>query len=447
MIPSKHTIFKLLTVLLTCSFFISSENILEIYNEALENDPTYKSAEYSYLADKQIVVQGRAALLPSITLSGSTNWNEYYQNDQLQQEYNSFSKSARISQPLFRLDSWFNFKRSKSLTNAAEADFAYQQQNLLLRTAELYFGVLRAIDNLNAAISEEKAIKKQLDQAQQRYEVGLSAITGVQEAQLAFDLSMAARINNEGNLFSAREALNALIGREIFSLDELGENLNVSFPFPNSKEEWVKTALENNYQLKAAYLRRDAAKSNARSVASNHLPKIDVVGSGSESETNQFNYEGFEVNGQGIPVPAVTGRRNYSIQLSVPIFQGGAVSSRRKQAYSQFNEADENTLFTERSVIQEVRSQFSNVVTLVANVNAQRQAVISATSALEATQVGYKVGTRNIVDLLQAEKNLYSAEKNLANAKYDYILANLRLALAAGTIGPNNIVDINNILE
>ena len=446
MIPSKHTIFKLLTVLLTCSF-VRSENILEIYNEALENDPTYKSAEYSYLADKQIVVQGRAALLPSITLSGSTNWNEYYQNDQLQQEYNSFSKSARVSQPLFRLDSWFNFKRSKSLTNAAEADFAYQQQNLLLRTAELYFGVLRAIDNLNAAISEEKAIKKQLDQAQQRYEVGLSAITGVQEAQLAFDLSMAARINNEGNLFSAREALNALIGREIFSLDELGENLNVSSPFPNSKEEWVKTALENNYQLKAAYLRRDAAKSNARSVASNHLPKIDVVGSGSESETNQFNYEGFEVNGQGIPVPAVTGRRNYSIQLSVPIFQGGAVSSRRKQAYSQFNEADENTLFTERSVIQEVRSQFSNVVTLVANVNAQRQAVISATSALEATQVGYKVGTRNIVDLLQAEKNLYSAEKNLANAKYDYILANLRLALAAGTIGPNNIVDINNILE
>ena len=443
----KINFYKRFLIILISSSYLSSENILEIYNEALENDPTYKSAEYSYLADKEIVVQGRAALLPSITLSGSTNWNEYYQNDVLQQEYNSFSKSARVTQPLFRLDTWFNFKRSKSLTNAAEADFAYQQQNLLLRTAELYFGVLRAIDNLNAAISEEKAIKKQLDQAQQRYEVGLSAITGVQEAQLAFDLSMAARINNEGNLFSAREALNALIGREIFSLDELGENLNVSSPFPNSKEEWVKTALENNYQLKAAYLRRDAAKSNARSVASNHLPKIDIVGSGSESETNQFNYEGFEVNGQGIPVPAVTGRRNYSIQLSVPIFQGGAVSSRRKQAYSQFNEADENTLFTERSVIQEVRSQFSNVVTLVANVNAQRQAVISATSALEATQVGYKVGTRNIVDLLQAEKNLYSAEKNLANAKYDYILANLRLALAAGTIGPNNIVDINNILE
>lgn len=436
-----------LFLIILLSGHLTAENLLDIYNEALENDPTFKAAEYSYLADKEIVVQGRAALLPSITLSGSTNWNEYYQDDVLQQEYNSFSKSARVSQPLFRLDTWFNFKRSKSLTNAAEAEFAYEQQNLILRTAELYFGVLRAIDNLNAAISEEKAIKKQLDQAQQRYEVGLSAITGVQEAQLAYDLSKAARINNEGNLFSAREALNALIGREIFSLDELGENLQISSPFPNSKEDWVNLALKNNYQLKASYLRKDAAKSNARSAASNHLPKIDIVGSGSDSETNQFNYEGFSINGQGIPVPAVTGRRNYAIQLSVPIFQGGAVSSRRKQAYSQYNQADENTLFTERRIIQEVRSQFSNVNTLVANVNAQKQAVISATSALEATQVGYKVGTRNVVDLLQAEKNLYSAEKNLANAKYDYILANLRLALAAGTIDPGDILEINNLLN
>ena len=436
-----------LFLIILLSGHLTAENLLDIYNEALENDPTFKAAEYSYLADKEIVVQGRAALLPSITLSGSTNWNEYYQDDVLQQEYNSFSKSARVSQPLFRLDTWFNFKRSKSLTNAAEAEFAYEQQNLILRTAELYFGVLRAIDNLNAAISEEKAIKKQLDQAQQRYEVGLSAITGVQEAQLAYDLSKAARINNEGNLFSAREALNALIGREIFSLDELGENLQISSPFPNIKEDWVNLALKNNYQLKASYLRKDAAKSNARSAASNHLPKIDIVGSGSDSETNQFNYEGFSINGQGIPVPAVTGRRNYAIQLSVPIFQGGAVSSRRKQAYSQYNQADENTLFTERRIIQEVRSQFSNVNTLVANVNAQKQAVISATSALEATQVGYKVGTRNVVDLLQAEKNLYSAEKNLANAKYDYILANLRLALAAGTIDPGDIIEINNLLN
>ncbi|MFL2731393.1 MAG: transporter [SAR86 cluster bacterium] len=427
--------------------FIESENILEIYNEALKNDPTYKAAEYSFLADKEILVQGRAALLPSISINGSTNWNEYYQNKKLQQEYNSFSSSANISQPLFRLDTWFQFRQSKSLKNAAEAEFAFEQQNLILRTAELYFGVLRQIDNLSAALSEEKAIKQQLDQAQQRYEVGLSAITGVQEAQLAYDLSRASRINNEGALFSAKEALNALLGREIFSLDELGENLIVTEPSPNSKEKWVEIALKNNYQLKASQMRKQAARNNARGAASGHLPKINIVGSKSESETNQFNFEGINIDGQGIPVPEITGRRNYAIQFSMPIFQGGAVNSRRKQAYAQYNEADENALFAERKVIQEVRSQYSNVLTLVANVTAQKQAVVSAKSALEATQVGYKVGTRNVVDLLQSEKNLYAAEKNLANAKYDYILANLRLGLASGTLEPSDILNINNLLK
>ena len=440
-------IYTKLFIALLITGNVASESLLDIYNEALDNDPTFKAAEYSYLADKELKVQGRAALLPSLTLSGSTNWNEYYQNKELQQQYNSFSTSARVSQPLFRLDTWFQYRQSKSLTDAAEADFAFEQQNLLVRTAELYFGVLRAIDNLNAAISEEKAIKKQLDQAKQRFEVGLSAITGVQEAQLAYDLSKASRIRTEGSLYSARESLNALIGREIFSLNELGDGLLIELPTPNSKEKWVELAIENNYQLKAAYLRKKAAKSSARSVASNHLPKIDIVGSQSESETNQFNYEGFNIDGQGIPVPSVTGRRNYSIQLSMPLFQGGAVNSRRKQAYSQYERANENTLFTERRIIQEVRSQFSNVLTLVANVNAQKQAVVSATSALEATQVGYKVGTRNVVDLLQAEKNLYSAEKNLANAKYDYILSNLKLSLASGTITPADIVKINNLLN
>ena len=438
---------RALVILLITGLNLNADNLLDIYNEALINDPTYKAAEFSYLADKEIVVQGRSALLPSLTLSGSTNWNEYYQNKELQQEYNSFSTSARLSQPLFRLDTWFNYKQSKSLTNAAEADFAFEQQNLLVRTAELYFGVLRAIDNLNAAVSEEKAIKKQLDQAKQRFEVGLSAITGVQEAQLAYDLSKASRINLEGRLYSSREALNALIGREIFSLDELGNSLLIETPNPTSKEEWVKLALNNNYQLKAALLRKDAARNNAKSSASNHLPKIDIVGTKSESETNQFNYEGININGQGIPVPELTGRRNFAIQFSVPIFQGGAVNSQRKQAYSQYERVNENTLFTQRRIIQEVRSEFSNVITLVANVTAQKQAVVSATSALEATQVGYKVGTRNVVDLLQAEKNLYTAEKNLANAKYDYILANLRLALSSGTITPGDLVKINNLLK
>jgi outer membrane protein len=336
-------------------------------------------------------------------------------------------------------------KDQKKLTDASEADFAYAQQNLIIRTVEKYFGVLRAIDNLNAAVSEEKAIKKQLDQIQQRFEVGLSAITEVQEAQLAYDLSVAAKIRSEGALFNAREELNSLIGREIFSIDSLKADIVPENPNPTTKQEWVDIALKNNYRLQASVLRRDASQDSARSSASEHLPKINIVGTESESNTNQYAYEGFE--DLGFQAPSETQRKNYSLSLSIPISQGGAVSSRRRQAYAEYNRAVEETLFAQRTVIQEVRSGFSNVITLGANLKAQKQAVVSANSALEATRVGYEVGTRNIVDLLQAEKNLYTAEKNLANAKYDYLLSQLNLQLAAGTLSPQSINEINGYLN
>ena len=353
--------------------------------------------------------------------------------------------TARLTQPLFRLDSWFNFQRSKKLTDASEADFAYAQQNLIIRTVEKYFGVLRAIDNLNAAVSEEKAIKKQLDQIQQRFEVGLSAITEVQEAQLAYDLSVASKIRSEGALFNSREELNSLIGREIFTLDPLKADIIPENPNPTTKQEWVDIALKNNFRLKASVLRRDASKDSARSSASEHLPKINIVGTESESNTNQYSYEGFE--DFGFQAPSETQRKNYSLSLSIPLSQGGAVNSRRRQAYAEYNRSVEETLFTQRTIIQEVRSGFSNVITLGANLKAQKQAVVSANSALEATRVGYEVGTRNIVDLLQAEKNLYTAEKNLANAKYDYLLSQLNLELAAGTLSPQSINEINGYLN
>jgi outer membrane protein len=434
----------LVTSLLALSIHSAADSLLDIYNDALENDPQYKSAEFSYLAGKEIKVQGRAGLLPNISISAQTNWNEYYQNGDLQNEYNNFSSSARLTQPLIRLDSWFKYRQSKFLTDAAEADFAYSQQALIVRTAELYFNVLRAIDNLSAARSEEKAIKKQLDQIRQRYEVGLAAVTEVQEAQLAFDLSLASRTRVEGEVYTAKEALNALVGREILSLDGLVNDLNVTNPVPASKEEWARKAVENNFRLQAANLRKFASKNNARSVASNHLPKVDIVGVQTESETNQYAFDGLNTGGAfDITVPDETQRDTYSLQLSMPIFQGGAVISRTKQAYAESNKSSEDALFTERSVIQDVRSQYSNVVTLVANLRAQKQAVVSASSALEATKVGYEVGTRNIVDLLQAEKNLYSAERNLSNAKYDYLITTLRLHLAAGTLSPENLIEIN----
>ena len=222
--------------LLALSINSAGDSLLDIYNDALENDPQYRSAEFSYLSGKEIKVQGRAALLPSVTISAQTNWNEYYQNGNLQNQYNNFSTSARLTQPLLRLDTWFKYRQSKFLTDAAEADFAYSQQGLIVRTAELYFNVLRAIDNLSAARSEEKAIKKQLDQIRQRYEVGLSAVTEVQEAQLAFDLSIASRTRIEGEVYTAKESLNALVGREIISLDGLVNDFCLLYTSPSPRD-------------------------------------------------------------------------------------------------------------------------------------------------------------------------------------------------------------------
>ena len=262
---------------------------------------------------------------------------------------------------------------------------------------------------------------------------------------MAYDLSVAAKIRSEGSLFNAREELNSLIGREIFSIDSLKAYIVPESPNPTTKQEWVDMALKNNFRLKASVLRRDASKDSARSSASEHLPKINIIGSESESNTNQYSYEGFE--DFGFQAPSETQRKNYSLSLSIPISQGGAVNSRRRQAYAEYNRSVEETLFAQRTVIQEVRSGFSNVITLGANLKAQKQAVVSANSALEATRVGYEVGTRNIVDLLQAEKNLYTAEKNLANAKYDYLLSQLNLELAAGTLSPQSINEINGFLN
>ena len=184
-----------------------------------------------------------------------------------------------------------------------------------------------------------------MDQTKQRYEVGLSAITEVQEAQLAYDVSLAAKIRREGEVFTAREALNALVGREIVSVDALVNEMRVTNPVPDSKDDWVQKGIENNFRLKAANLRTKASKNNARSAAANHLPKIDIVGSRVESETNQFSFDGIDTGSAfQITVPDETQRDNYSLQWSVPIFQGGAVNSRRKQAYADYNKSSQDAL-------------------------------------------------------------------------------------------------------
>ena len=435
-------LLSLLSIIITGS--IKAENLADVYELALQNDPLLRAAEATYRAGKENKRQGIAGLLPTLSVSGSTNWNEYRVEEQLQDQYNSNSYLANLNQPIFRLDKWFQFERGTALSEAAEAEFAYQQQETMIRVASAYFNVLNSIDSLNAAKAEEKAIGRQKDLAKKRFDVGLAAITEVQETQAAFDLTVVSRIAREAQLDSAQETLTSIVGRDIKLLSPLIDEFEISLPDPLDRESWVSLGLKNNYQLKSAKLQRDAAQAAARGSASNHLPQIDLVGRISQSTSKQGKFGGFIQN----PLFGIEqDTRQYSIQFSLPLYAGGAISSARRQAYANYDRSKEQAIYTERSTIKDVRSNHFGVQTQVANVTARKQALASAESALEATQVGYEVGTRNTVDLLDAQKRLFQAQRDYASSRYEYIISMLRLKASVGSLNPNDLMRISSQMK
>ena len=223
----------------TMTSSIRGENLSEVYELALKNDPLLRAAEASYRSGKENKAQGIAGLLPTLSVSGSTNWNEYRVEEQLIDQYNSNAYFANLNQPIFRLDKWFQFERGTALSEAAAAEFAYQQQETMIRVASAYFNVLNSIDSLNAAKAEEKAIGRQRDLAKKRFDVGLAAITEVQETQAAFDLTVVSRIAQESQLDTAKETLTSIVGRDISLLSPLMDEFEISLPDPLDRESWV----------------------------------------------------------------------------------------------------------------------------------------------------------------------------------------------------------------
>ena len=440
------TIKKGLLIIVLCLLnpLTYSEDLKDIYELALKNDPTLKVAKATYNAGKEYKTQALAGLLPSLSVSAQTAWQEFRLEDTLLDQYNSNYYSGSLSQPLFRLDRWFQFQQGKSLSKAAEAEFSYQQQETMIRVATSYFNVLNAMDSLNAAKAEEEAIGRQRDQSKKRYEVGLASITEVQETQAAYDSSVVSRIVRESQLDTAKEALSAIIGGPIPMLAPLKENYPTPPPTPMDRESWVKIGLKNNLQLKAARLNEDASKNSARSAKSDHLPKIDIVGNVTRSTSGQGKFGGFITNPQ---MDMESDNRQYAIRFSMPIFQGGYISSARRQANAQYERDKQRAVVTERSVISEIRSNHFNVQTQSANVTARKQSLISSRSSLEATKIGFDVGSRNVVDLLQSERSLYAAQRDYLNSRYDYIISRLRLKSSVGSLTPKDLYEISNLME
>lgn len=438
----------------------TADNLLHIYELALQNDPTFRAAQASLRVGLEESIKGRAELLPKLNVNAGFGLSHIQNRGQFpaggilfpsNTDIGSHTKSwgVSLSQPIFDLSAWFRFRRGQELTEQAKARFATEQQKLILRVAEAYIQILRAQANLEASRAQETATHRQLEQAQERFEVGLAAITDVREAEAAHDLSVAQRLADEGALKVAKEQISILTGQPHEDVWRLKDDYPVTSPDPPEAEKWIEFARQNNYDIKVAALSRTVALQSAQAAGAEHLPKITANLSYSETRSrNDFhNLAPLSANERYFNFPRNANQGALSLNLEMPLFAGGAINASRRQAYAEYNKSEEEYLGTVRTTVQGTRAEYINVVTTVARLQATRQAVLSSRSSLEATEAGYEVGTRNIVDVLTATRALYATLRDYESARLDYILASLRLKRLAGTLSPEDIHELNRWLQ
>ncbi len=420
----------------------AATDLKEAFDLANKNDPQWSSVKHNYEAQKENYYQAKSNLLPRLSVGAefSERRNEYEGSDPNSSEQQVYS--ASISQPLFRLDSWYAFKSVKATDQLVDADYEAEQQNFLIRVLDAYLNVLRANETLAFSKAEESAIARQKDQTEQRYQVGLIAKTDVHEAQAAYDIAVVQRIVAERDLDLSLKNLETLTGSSIESVKELDESFPIDMPKPNNIQEWVDMALKNNKSLIAASFNEEAAMNEYEARRAQHYPTLELVGTYQQTETDAVTNVG-----------GITGETPDSetsviaLQLDIPLYTGGNTSSLRRQAKSLYYKAQDDKRFTERDVAKNTSNLVRVVQTNVAEVNAQQQSIRSAQSALDATQAGYEAGTRTIVDVLNAQRTLYQAKRNYADARFNYILNSLQLKQLAGILTTGDLLSINQWLH
>jgi outer membrane protein len=435
--------FYIKFLILIFSFNLTGNDLLSIYEEALEKDPDFNAKKADLKISKEFFNQARSGLLPQVRFSASTNWNEYYQERVLQNDYNTFNYNLNLSQPIFRLDSWFVTQQAKQNYEAAEARFAYQQQDLMIRVTQAYFKVLSAKSTLKSAEATEKALNNQFQTVTERFNSGAASKIELAEAKSAFNRAQSDRVLAEGNVDISFEELNSIVGRQIKMVTPLNQNSEFVAPLEDIDLE-VKKGRELNYLIIEARNRLEAAESNTKSKTANYLPRIDLNANASRRTSKQYTFDGVESDiDLPFSIPTETENRTFSIQFSVPLFTSGLNSSQRRQALLQEVRTEEQMILIERNVTQQIRSLYTALKTAELNIISLRIAVESSKDALEATRLGYELGSRNLIDLLQAERNSSETQNRLSQAMYGFIVTSLQYKQAIGTLRPEDIVKIN----
>ncbi|MDR2215095.1 MAG: TolC family outer membrane protein [Nevskiaceae bacterium] len=441
---------------------VQAEDLLQVFDLAAQNDPLIREAEATRDANKQARPQALGALLPQLSASGNLGRAESKSissqtqvvNDQLV----SFDNGGRnttdntgwnlnLRQSVFSYANWTALRTANHSVAQAEADFMAAQQSLAQRVAQQYFAVLAAADDVDALESSREAIQRQLDQSERRFEVGLIAITDVQEARAARDQAAAQVIASKRILASSLEQLRATIGVKPDVLKKPQDNMPLASPQPADEDAWVNMSMEQNATLISSRLAADIARDGVSTSFSGHLPTLDLTASRSYSDADSTRELTTGVNsGTRLPNSSTSNNTNIGLQLNLPLFSGGTTQSRVKESQYRWIAAKERLERTSRQTEQQARDAYLGVMSEITRVQALQQAVQSNQTALQAAEAGYEVGTRTTVDVLNARRNLIQAQTAYSQARYSYINNQVQLRLAAGNLDRSMIEEINRAL-
>ncbi|WP_395793992.1 TolC family outer membrane protein [Aquimonas sp.] len=437
----------------------NAADLMQAYELARQSDPQLAAVEMQRLATGEGVNQNRSALLPQ--LSGSAGFTDSTTKDSrfgpVRNADNSFAfgntttygenrgRSWRLDlqQSLYDHRNYTRLRASRARADAADADLDAAIDGLALRVAQAYFTALTTVDSLIFARADERAVKRQLDQAEQRFEVGLTAITDVHEARARYDGSRANAINAENALDDAREALAELTGQQLANLQGLDESFAPGMPEPAQLEAWVQTALAENPLLRSRALALDAAQQDIMTARSGHLPTL-----GLSASRNGGAGWGESLSSTGLASPGTTDDlgSSISLNLNVPLYSGGLTQSQVRQSVYNRDATEDRLEQERRAVTRQTRNAYRAVVAGISEIEARRQALVSARSALEATEAGFEVGTRTIVDVLLSQQVLTSAQRDYSNARHSFLVNGLSLKQSAGVIDIKDIAGVNRLL-
>jgi outer membrane protein len=429
----------LLAVLVASALFslnTQAADLVQVYKQALANDATYASARDALTAGQEKTVQGRSLLLPTVGLSGTNLKNNGDAKDPVRgsgdvDNYSS-QMQLQLTQPLFRWANWENYQQGKLSAAAAEAVFAQAQQDVILRVSQAYFDVLTAQDNLTATQAQKAATTEQLASAKRNFEVGTQTITDTHEAQAAYDLVVAQEFAALNDLEVKRTALQQIIGEVPATLAPLRTGVTIASPQPATLEPWVSAAEEQNYGVAGAKLNVEIAKREIGKQRAGHMPTLDLVA----QKTRNSLTGGTLQNNNAV-----------GLTWNIPIFNGFAVTSKVRESIALENKARNDLEASRRQAAQTARQAFLGVNSGLAQVKALEAAEVSSKSALESNKLGYQVGVRINIDVLNAQRQLYTTQKDLSKARYDTIMNGLRLKSAAGSLKEADLEPINALLQ